>query len=57
MGTVLPAVSAAVIASVIVAGLVRAGTRESRAEQARLAEEARVQASATGKSDSTTAPD
>jgi restriction system protein len=44
MGTVLLAALAAVVAAVVVTGLVRAGRREARAEKARLAEDARRQA-------------
>ncbi|MFE2038644.1 restriction endonuclease [Streptomyces scopuliridis] len=44
MGTVLLVVLAVVVAGVVTGGLVRAGRREARAEQARLAEQARVRA-------------
>ncbi|MFE3144730.1 restriction endonuclease [Streptomyces scopuliridis] len=44
MGTLLLVVLAVVVAGVVTGGLVRAGRREARAEQARLAEQARVQA-------------
>lgn len=44
MGTVLVVALAAVVAAVVVTGLVRAGRREAQAERARLAEEAQRQA-------------
>ncbi|MEW2490930.1 restriction endonuclease, partial [Streptomyces sp. NPDC048411] len=44
MGTVLLVALAAVVAAVVVTGLVRVGRREAQAEKARLAEEARRQA-------------
>jgi restriction system protein len=44
MGTVLVVALAAVIAAVVVTGLVRAGRHEAQAEKARLAEEAQRQA-------------